>query len=117
MQTAQKKTVMGIGNRVKIQLVQFTAAVTDVSGRWTESEGDKFGCWAEATDLSGSRTGTDQKQLENTKRFLVRFRFNKYPSVQWRVRFRGKDWAITKFTQVDEKRFMWDITATSVNDK
>lgn len=107
---------MGIGLRKQVQLVQLLNA-QDSTGRNTEAEGDKFGVWAEVTSPSGFRAYLNgQTQLGHTKDFLVRFRFQKYPNANWKIRYEGKDWTISEIQQRDEKRFYWQLTATAKKD-
>src|SRR6188472_1485757 len=107
---------MGIGQRHQVQLVQVTNT-QGPAGRWQEVEGQKFGVWAEITNPSGFRDYQNgQTQLGNTKRFKIRFKFNKYPNADWKIRYEGKDWTISNRQAVDEKRFYWEFTATSKAD-
>lgn len=107
---------MGIGQRKQVQLVQLLVA-QDTDGRNKEQEGDKFGVWAEISNPSGFRSYLNgQTQMGNTKNFLIRFRFNKYPNCDWKIRYEGKDWTITNIEKVDEKRFYWQMTATAKSD-
>lgn len=107
---------MGIGQRKQIKLQQITVARTD-SGRNIEGEGDSFTTWAEITNPSGGRDYLNgQTQLSSTKRFLVRFRFDKYPNVEWKLEYDKKYWTISDIQKVNEKNFYWQFTATSKND-
>lgn len=107
---------MGIGQRKQVQLVQLLVA-QDTDGRNKEQEGDKFGVWAEISNPSGFRLyAQGQTQMGNTKNFLIRFRINKYPDCNWKIRYEGKDWTITNIEKVDEKRFYWQMTATAKSD-
>lgn len=108
---------MGIGKRVQVQLVKLESTQS-ASGNWeTATEGDKFGVWAEVSNPSGFRDYQNgQTQLGNTKRFLIRFRFDKYINCEWKIRYEGKDWTISNKQKVDEKRFYWSITASSKAD-
>lgn len=107
---------MGIGQTKQIQLVQI-ASTQGTGGAWTESEGEKYGCWAEISNPSGVRVyERGQRQISTTKTFKVRFRFDKYPNVNWKVIYDGKDWDIHERQAQDEKRFYWLITATAKAD-
>lgn len=99
-----------------MQLVQLVTAKT-AEGRNTETEGDKIGLWADISNTSGFRTADNgQTQLGTTKNFLIRFRMDKYPNCNWKIRYEGKDWTISTIQKVDEKRFYWRMTATSKAD-
>lgn len=107
---------MGIGLRKQVQLVQLLVT-QDSDRRNVEAEGDKFGLWAEVTNPSGFRAYLNgQTQLGHTKSFLVRFRFQKYPNANWKIRYENKDWTISEIQQRNEKRFYWQITATAKAD-
>lgn len=113
MRAVHKRERMGIGERKQVKLIQMiTAKVAD--GNWVTTEGERFGAWAEISNPSGFRDYQNgQTQLGSTKKFLIRFRFDKYPDCDWKVRYDGKDWTISERRKVDEKRFYWLITATS----
>ncbi|MBL7739049.1 MAG: phage head closure protein [Chitinophagaceae bacterium] len=99
-----------------MQLVQLLVA-QDTDGRNKEQEGDKFGVWAEISNPSGFRSyANGQTVMGNTKNFLIRFKINKYPDCNWKIRYEGKDWTITNIEKVDEKRFYWRMTATAKSD-
>jgi SPP1 family predicted phage head-tail adaptor len=107
---------MGIGQRKQVQLVQIVST-KQAAGNWVEAEGVKFGAWAEVSNASGFRDYQNgQTQLGNTKRFLIRFRFDKYPNADWKIRYENKDWTISNRQAVNEKRFYWSITAQSKSD-
>jgi SPP1 family predicted phage head-tail adaptor len=116
MQAISKNKVMGIGLRHQVQLVQILVA-QDTDGRNKEQEGDKYGVWSEITQPSGFRDYQNgQTQMGNTKKFLIRFRFNKYPDCNWKIRYEGKDWTISNIQKQNEKRFYWSLTATAKSD-
>lgn len=94
-------------------MVRLVAYVNSQSsdGRNVETVSDTFGAWAEVTDLSGGRQATEQTKFTEQKRFLVRFRFDKYPNVNWKVDYMGREWTINSMKRVDEKRFYWVIVA------
>ncbi len=107
---------MGIGQRHQVQLVQILSS-QDGAGCWQEYDGQKFGVWAELSNPSGFRAYEHgQTQLGQTKNFLIRFRFDKYPNCNWKIIFRGKEWTISEREQVNEKRFYWRFTAQSKAD-
>lgn len=108
--------IMGIGQRIKVQLVQILVG-QDGEGRNREQEGDKYGVWAEINNPSGFRVYTaGQTQLGKTKDFLIRFRFDKHIDCNWKIRYEGKDWTVTEIQRRNEKRFYWQMTATSKSD-
>lgn len=107
---------MGIGTRKPIILRQ-VVVTTSATGRNIESTGYSFKTWAEIRNPSGFRDYQNgQTQLGTTKRFLVRFRFNLYPNCDWKIHYSGVDWTVTDLQKVDEKRFYWQVTATSKGD-
>lgn len=107
---------MGVGQRKQVQLVQILNP-RNSEGRPVETEGQKFGVWAEVSSPSGSRDYQNgQTQLQNTKRFLIRFRFDRFPNANWKIRYEGKDWTISTREAIDEKRFYWQFTASSKAD-
>ncbi len=102
----------GIGQRKQVQLVQIAVA-QGVSGRNTETEGQKFGVWADIINPSGFREYENGKTtLGQTKLFKIRFRFDRFPDADWKIRYDNSDWTISKLLKQDEKRFYWLITAT-----
>jgi SPP1 family predicted phage head-tail adaptor len=108
---------MGIGSRQQVQLIQ-VLTVKAAAGNWTENvEGLKFGVWAEISNPSGFRDYQNgQTQLGTTKRFKIRFRFDKFPNADWKIRYDEKEWTISTKGKLDEKRFYWLITAQSKAD-
>lgn len=107
---------MSIGTRKQVQLVQILVG-QDSEGQNIEQEGDKFGVWAEIKEVSGFRAyQMGQTQLGRVKDFKIRFKLDKYPGVDWKIRYEGKDWTITKINPEKEKRFYWIMTATSKSD-
>lgn len=108
---------MGIGVRKQVQLVQVVSTKADTGNWTTNTEGLRFGVWAEIGYPSGFRDYQNgQTQLGTTKRFKIRFRFDKYPNADWKVKYDGKDWTISEKQKLDEKRFYWLITAQSKAD-
>lgn len=107
---------MGIGQRKQIRLQQ-VLVTQDADGRNTESSGAAYSTWAEVENPSGFRDYSNgQTQLGSTKRFKVRFRFDKFPNCDWVVRYDNKDWTPSTIQKLDEKNFYWLITATSKSD-
>lgn len=107
---------MGIGQRRPIELVQIVSA-KDSAGRWQSSEGEVFQTWADVASVSGFREyQVGQTQLGETKTFQVRFRFNKYPNCDWKVRYDGKVWTVSEIEKVNEKQFYWLLRATTRGD-
>lgn len=108
---------MGIGQRKQVQLVQRVVVQDPVTGANRQSEGMKVGVWAEVNNPSGFRSyDHGQTQLGNTKLFQIRFKFDKYPNADWKIRYEGKDWTISQLRRIDEKRFYWTMTGTSKAD-
>jgi SPP1 family predicted phage head-tail adaptor len=107
---------MGIGQRRQIQLSQVLVTI-DANGRNIESAGQVFNTWAEVTEPSGFRDYSNgQTQLGKTKRFLIRFRFDKYPNCEWKIKYAGVDWTISEIRKIDEKQFYWLLTGSSKSD-
>jgi SPP1 family predicted phage head-tail adaptor len=105
---------MGIGVRKQVQLIQVLSVKDPSDGHWIETEGMKFGVWAEVSNPSGFRDYQNgQTQLGNTKKFLIRFRFDKYPDADWKILYENKEWTISNRQPVNEKRFYWQFTALS----
>jgi SPP1 family predicted phage head-tail adaptor len=108
---------VGIGKRVQVQLVKLVAQ-KEAAGNWgTPAEAETIGVWAEISNPSGFRDYQNgQTQLGQTKRFLIRYRFDKHINCEWKIRYDDKDWTISEKQKIDEKRFYWRITATSKAD-
>lgn len=107
---------MGIGQRKQVQLVQMVAA-KQPAGNWNEVEGIRYGVWAEVSRNGGGRSYEHgQTNADNTKTFKIRFRFDKHPNVNWKIVYEDKDWTISNRSALAEKRFYWEITATSKAD-
>lgn len=105
---------MSIGQRKQVQLVQIVTT-KQAAGNWgSEQEGIRYGCWAEIRNPSGQRNySSGQTQLSTTKIFKVRFRFDKFPDADWKIKYEDKNWTISSRQALQEKRFYWEITATS----
>lgn len=104
---------MGIGLRKQVQIIPVTSEKNE-SGSWVETEGTKAGVWAEVTDPSGFRAYQNgQTQLGETKNFLIRYRFDRFPNCDWRLVYDGRRWTVSEIRKVDEKRFYYRLTATS----
>jgi SPP1 family predicted phage head-tail adaptor len=107
---------MGIGTSKPVQLRQLFTSKTD-TGRNITAEASSFNAFAEISNPSGSRQYEyGQTLLEQTKIFLIRFRFDKYPSSQWKILYDSRDWTVTNIERVEERHFFWRITATSKGD-
>jgi SPP1 family predicted phage head-tail adaptor len=107
---------MGIGRRFQVQLIPMVSTQS-ANGVWQTTEGLKYGAWAEITDpTSGNTYSAWQVQMDNTRVFLIRFRFDKFPNADWKIRYDGKDWTVTGIRKVDEKQFYWRLTATAKHD-
>ena len=107
---------MGIGQRRQVQLVPMIST-KNASGSWLTVEGDKVGVWAEVTDPSGNRGYLNgQTQINSSKNFLIRFRFDKFPNCDWKIIYDGKQWTITERRKIDEKQFYWRIAANAKSD-
>lgn len=107
---------MSIGTRKQVQLVQILVG-KDSDGQNIEQEGDKFGVWADIRNPSGFRQYLNgQTQMGHTKDFMIRYRFDKYPGANWKIRYEGKDWTITSIQRREEKKFYWQLTASSKSD-
>lgn len=107
---------MSIGQRKPVILKQVLVTV-DANGRNIESEGTSFKTWAEITDPSAFRDYLNgQTQMGKTKRFLIRFKFDKYPSADWKIVYAGQEWTVSEIQKVDEKAFYWTFRATSKSD-
>lgn len=104
---------MGIGQRKQVQIIPVTSTA-NTGGSWVENEGNRYSVWAEVTDPSGFRVyAQGQTQLGETKNFLIRFRFDRFPDCDWRLIYDGRKWTVSEIHKVDEKRFYWRLTATS----
>lgn len=107
---------MGIGVRKQIRLKQILVTAS-ADGRNIESDGQSFSVWAEVTNPSGFRDYLNgQTQFGKTKRFLIRFRFDRFPGVDWKIEYENKNWTVSEIQRVDEKNFYWQMTATSKSD-
>ena len=107
---------MGIGQRRPVKLIQIAVAI-GADGRNIESEGISFQTWAEISDTSGFRDYLNgQTQMGNSKRFLIRFRFDQYPNADWKIVYQGKEWTVSEISKVAEKQFYWTFRATSKSD-
>lgn len=107
---------MGIGQRKQIQLSQVLVTV-GAGGRNIEAQGQVFNTWAEVTEPTGFRDYINsQTQLGKTKKFLIRFRFDKYPNCNWKIRYDSVEWTISEIRKEDEKKFYWRLTGSSKSD-
>lgn len=107
---------MGIGQRKPVILQQIAVTV-DTDGRNIESTGISFKTWAEITEPSAFRDYlAGQTQMGKSKRFLIRFRFDKYPNANWKIVYSGSEWTVSEIQKVQEKQFYWTFRATSKSD-
>jgi SPP1 family predicted phage head-tail adaptor len=107
---------MSIGTRKQVQLIPLVVS-QDTDGQNITADGTKFGVWADVSSPSGFRDYQNgQTQMGKTKNFLIRFRIDKYPNANWKIRYEGKDWTVSSIERVKEKRFYWSMTATSKSD-
>lgn len=113
MQTSQEGAFMGIGQQVKIQLIK-KENIQGTDGRNNEVASQTYNLWAEVSSTSSFRSAEhSQTQIGSTKRFKLRYRFDRHPNCDWKVKYLGKDWTVTEISRADEKRFFWFITATT----
>ncbi len=104
---------MGIGQRKQIQIIPVIATKA-AAGNWISTEQDAVGVWAEVTDPSGFRTYQNgQTQLGETKNFLIRYRFDRFPNCDWKLIYDSRRWTVSEIRKMDEKRFYYRLTATS----
>lgn len=104
---------MGIGLRKQVQIIPH-ASTADAAGSWKTAEGSPLGVWAEVTDPSGFRVYQGgQTQLGETKNFLIRFRFDRYPNADWTLIYDGRKWVVSEIRKMNEKNFYYRLTATS----
>jgi SPP1 family predicted phage head-tail adaptor len=107
---------MGIGQRRQVKLLPVSVGQSN-EGRNTETAGTAISTWAEISNPSGSRNYQNgQPQLSNTKNFLIRFRFDLHPDVNWKIQYDGKEWTVSEIQRLNEKNFYWQLTATSKAD-
>jgi SPP1 family predicted phage head-tail adaptor len=104
---------MGIGERKQIQLIQLTSS-KGPEGNWNSEAGTPTNTWAEVTSVNQSRDyANGQTGISETKRFKVRFRYDKHPGVDWKIRYDSKDWTVSSVIRENEKSFYWIITASA----
>jgi SPP1 family predicted phage head-tail adaptor len=104
---------MGIGSRRQIKLIQITPAKGS-EGNWSTETQVPFNTWAEISSVIQFREYQHGvTDLGQTKRFKVRFRFDKYPGADWKVEYANKEWTVSSVVKEDEKQFYWIITATA----
>ena len=107
---------MGIGQRKPIQLIQVSVLI-ESTGKNVEYNHAVFNTWADISNPSGFRDYSNgQTQLGQTKNFLIRFHFNRFLNCDWKINYDGKNWTISNFQRIDEKKFYWLLTATSKAD-
>jgi SPP1 family predicted phage head-tail adaptor len=107
---------MSIGQRKRVTLSQ-VLVTQDAAGRNVQSDGEHFKAWAEVSNPSGFRDYVNgHTQMGKSKRFMIRFRFDRYPNADWKIVYEGKQWTVSEITRVDEKNFYWQLTASSKSD-
>lgn len=105
---------MGIGNYKQIKLYKYELGLPSQSGNYSENSNTSYLLWAEVTDESGSRSTIDGKvSLNDTKTFRIYYRgYNPYAT--YRIEYYGNFYEITAARRVDEKRFNWVLTASTI---
>jgi SPP1 family predicted phage head-tail adaptor len=102
-----------VGLMKPIRLIQNTSAQNS-DGRWVETAANSYNIFGELVKTgSGRSVNNGQTQFTNTIRFKIRFRDDFDVSGDWRLVWAGKQYTISGIDRVDEKRFNWEITATS----
>lgn len=102
----------GIGQYKPVRVKQYTAT-KNASGDFEESLAASYKAWAEVTDLSGGRSDERGKTvLSDTKQFKIHFRADWVLNGDWRIKYFGKEYTITKIERINEQRFNWLITAS-----
>lgn len=103
---------MGIGQRKAVKIEAFTASQA-ATGQWEETK-VRTNTWAEVRDPSGFRAyELGQTKLGQTKTFRIRYDFAKHPNCDWRIVYDGRTWTVSTVQKVQEKKFYYDLTATS----
>jgi len=102
-----------IGNLKPIKLLKYTQTI-DADGDATETVAETYKMWAEVTDGGGGRSQADGKtDMSGSKTFKIPFRgYNITPD--YRIEYFGQTYAIGSVTRTGEKRFYWEISATSI---
>lgn len=101
----------GIGSYKPIKLFHYEVT-KNASGDNEEAITERKMVWAEVVDFGGSRSEERGKtNLSDTKSFKIRFRVDWVLNGDWRLKYYGKVYAVTKIERIDEKRFNWLITA------
>lgn len=104
---------MGIGKMIPVVIKPYTSAKA-AGGEWVETTGTDIQAWAEISNPSGFRAYmSGQTQLGETKDFLIRYRFDNTPGVNWRIVYDNRNWAVSEIRRIDEKKFYYRLTATS----
>jgi len=107
---------MGIGNRKPVQVEAYKSE-QNASGSNIEAVQYRANTWAEVDNPSGFRAYQNgQTQLGSTKSFLIRFRFDRFPDCNWRIKYNNKLWTVTEIQRVDEKKFYYRLTASAKSD-
>jgi SPP1 family predicted phage head-tail adaptor len=102
----------GIGTYKPIKIFKISN-VQDENGDMLENTELLFTLWAEVESVGGSSTLQNGKtNLQDTKRFKVRFRPDMVLTTEWIIQYFGKVYEISNIERINEKRFNVLITAT-----
>lgn len=102
-----------IGQMKPIKLNKYTVT-QDGNGDNTEVLTDSYRIWAMVDDGGGSRSVNQGKtNLDHTRTFNVWFRNGFNLTTEWRIKYNGKEYAITNVERINEKRFNYRITGTT----
>ena len=99
----------------QIRLEKWTTT-KDANGN--NSEGViKYNSWAEITDMNGSRLTLDgQSQLKTLMKFVLYFRPDFKISGNWKIIYNGSKYSIQNISQVDQRRFFWEIIGEKIDE-
>lgn len=96
----------GLIKLVKMEVLQ------EAGGNWGSPTETKYNLFAEILEPSSAhRTYDAQTQLGQVKRFRLRFRFDLFPTGDWKIEFRSLTWTIVSIEQDQDRQFYWIITA------
>lgn len=102
----------GIGTYKPIKIYQISS-IQNANGDMIENTTLLFTAWAEVEDIGGTSTLQNGKtNLQDTKRFKVKFRPDMILTSNWIIQYYGKIYEISNIQRIDEKRFNYLITAT-----
>lgn len=102
----------GIGIYKPIKIYQISSS-QDSNGDMVENTTLLFTAWAEVENIGGSSSLQNGKtNLQDTKRFKVRFRPDMILTSNWVIQYYGKIYSISNIERINEKRFNYLITAT-----